>query len=122
MPELPLNIDRQGDVTILTFTSISLLETRVLDMVREEFNRVVHEMGRCRIIVDFKVVKFMSSYALSTLLQLNNDVQRAKGKLICCGMAKQLLESFKIAKLDKIFQFVPNLQAALQLFDSSAEG
>ena len=107
MPNVPLDIQRHGEVTVVTITTASLLDTHQLDDVSDELNRVVYDMGRCRLILDFTQVKYMSSYALSALLRLDGSVKQANGRLICCGVAKTLLESFRIANLDNQTRALP---------------
>ena len=121
MPEPPIDIQRHGEITIAKITSSSLLEMTTLDQLDEGFQDIVLNKGRCRIILDFSAVRMMSSYALGVLLRLHKSVEQAGGRMICAAVPKQLMASFRIAKLDKIFEFVHDTKHALKSFGANTQ-
>ena len=54
--------------------------------------------------------------ALGKLIQLHQKLQRAGGKLVMCKIAKDILDVFRITKLDKILVIKPDEQSGLQSF------
>ncbi len=114
MDKAPVQLDRVGDVTIIKFTAPSLLDNLTIELINDEFDRIVHEMGRCRLIVDFTNVKLMSSSALGIFIKVHQAVQSAKGRIILCGIRDALMESFRISQLHKIFEFSKTIQSAMQ--------
>ncbi|MBR4834870.1 MAG: STAS domain-containing protein [Thermoguttaceae bacterium] len=66
-----------------------------------------------RVVVNFSNVKFMSSSALRVLITANTKA-KAKGiTLFLCGVDENILEVFKITKLDTIFKIRPSEVEAL---------
>lgn len=116
MPEAPLNIDRVNDVTVLTITAGTLLDGVTIERVGMEFERVVSEMGRCRLVIDLSMVKLMSSAALSSFLKLREQVANVGGRVAFCGVRSALMNSFRITRLESKFEFFKTPAQAVQSF------
>ena len=116
MPEAPLNIDRVNDVTVLTITAGALLDGVTIELVGAEFERVVAEMGRCRLVIDMSIVKLMSSSALSVFLKLRELVEQVGGRVVFCSVRSALMKSFRIARLESRFEFFKTSAQAVQSF------
>ncbi len=116
MPEAPLNIDRVNDVTVLTITAGALLDGVTIERVGEEFERVVAEMGRCRLVIDLSMVKLMSSAALSAFLKLREQVTQVGGRVVFCSVRSALMNSFRITRLESKFEFFKTSAQAVQSF------
>lgn len=68
----------------------------------ELYNLVDNHKGR-KLVVNFQNVVFMSSSALRVLITLNNKT-KAKGiALALCGINPNIMEAFKITRLDTLF-------------------
>ena len=78
--------------------------------------RLVDELGRRKILLNFGNVEFLSSAALGKLITMNRKVQAVRGKLVLCNISREIREVFEITKLDKLFTILPDEQAALQAF------
>ncbi len=118
MPDAPVEIERVGEVTVLRITAGSLLDQDTLARVGDEFDRVVLGMGRCRLVIDLSKVKHMSSSAISLFLTAHKNVESANGRMVIRGVAKPLLESFKITGLGKMFEFYKSTNAACRSYSS----
>ena len=69
-----------------------------------------------KVLLNFGNVEFMSSAALGKLITLHRKLQAVQGKLVLCKIAKDILDVFKITKLDKILSITTDEQAGLQSF------
>ncbi len=111
-----LQVEDVGDVTVVNFIDKKILDEQNIQMIGEELFRLVDEFGRRKIVLDFKHVDFLSSAALGKLITLNRKVQAVRGKLVLCGITKEIREVFEITKLDKLFTIQQEEQAAIQAF------
>ena len=78
--------------------------------------RLVDELGRSKLLLNFGNVEYLSSAALGKLITLNRKVNQVSGKLILCNIAPPIYEVFEITKLNRVFTIHKDEQAALQSF------
>ncbi|MBR0224606.1 MAG: STAS domain-containing protein [Thermoguttaceae bacterium] len=81
----------------------------------EELGNVLDSIPKnCdRLVVNFRNVQFMSSSALRVLITLNTKARVKKVTLFLCAINANILEVFKITKLDSIFQIRPTENEAV---------
>ena len=101
--------------------TIYFLEARILDEAQLEqlAQDVLAELDKTteeRVILDFQNVKFMSSSMLGKLVQIHKKCKEFKVKLKLCSIDKDILEVFKITKLDKLFDIAADEAAARKAF------
>ena len=119
MPEQPrhrLKVENIGDITVVHFTDKKIQDKPNIQIIGDELFQLVDNMGRCRLLLDFNHVEYLSSGALGKLITLHRKLQAVQGKLVLCKIAKDILDVFKITKLDRILTIAPDEQAGLQLF------
>jgi anti-sigma B factor antagonist len=108
----------RGDVLAVYFKQDSILDQQVIDQVGHEFNRVALEAASCRkILLNFQNVKFMSSAMISKLLILSKRCTADKIKLKVSNVTPNLMEVFKITKLNKVFDIQLDEATALAAFE-----
>jgi len=111
-----LEVEDVGDVAVVNFIDKKILDEQNIQMIGDDLFRLVDELGRRKILLNFKKVEFLSSAALGKLITLNRKVQAVRGKLILCSITAEIKEVFQITKLDKLFTIHAEEQAALQAF------
>ena len=111
-----LEVEDMGDIAVVNFVDKKILDEQNIQMIGDDLFRLVDELGRRKILLNFRNVEFLSSAALGKLITLNRKVQAVKGKLILCGITKEIREVFEITKLDKLFVIQQDEQVALQSF------
>lgn len=112
-----LVVSQIQDVTIVSFNDSSILETSTVEAIAKELYVIVDEQARKKIILDFHMVKFLSSQMLGVLIALHKKSADISGKTIICGLKPELHKVFKITKLDKLLNFAPSEEQALNSFD-----
>lgn len=113
-----LEVEDHGDVTVVNFVDRKILDEQNIQTIGEQLTSLVDELGRHKILLNFRNVEFLSSAALGKLIALDRKLKNVKGKLVLCCIAKEIKEVFEITKLDKLFKIYPEEQAALQAFES----
>lgn len=111
-----LEIEDAGDVAVVNFKDKKILDEQNIQMIGDDLFRLVDEQQRRKIVLNFSNVEFLSSAALGKLITMNRKVQAVKGKLILCGISKEIREVFEITKLDKLFVIKGDEQTAIQEF------
>ena len=91
-------------------------------MMGKERYRLVDEMDRKKLIVDFSKVQFLASAAIGVVTQLHTKSKAIKGTFIICGLRKELMRVFEIMGLVKILKFAPDEKETLHLLGYTAAG
>jgi anti-sigma B factor antagonist len=116
-----LDVDLVEGILVVTFTTPRIVQEEDIQATFDQLlNLLVEKPGR-EYVLDFRKVQFLSSSVLGRLVLLQKNVAAAGGHLLLCGIAKEILEVFKITKLDKFFTIKEDAKAALKVFGVSAE-
>jgi anti-sigma B factor antagonist len=111
-----LEVEDIGDITVVNFVDKKILDEQNIQVIGEQLFSLVDELGRRKVLLNFKNVEFLSSAALGKLITLNRKLQSAGGKLVLCEIDPQIYEVFEITKLNKLFTIHKDEQGALQTF------
>jgi len=111
-----LEVEEIGDIAVVNFVDKKILDEQNIQMIGDDLNKLVDELGRRKVLLNFQNVDFMSSAALGKLIWLHKKLNDVQGKLVLCKIAKDILDVFKITKLDKVLKIVPDEQTGLQSF------
>ena len=111
-----LVVEDIGDITVVNFVDKKILDEQNIQMIGDDLFRLVDDLGRRKVLLNFRNVEFMSSAALGKLITLHRKLQAVQGKLVLCKITKDILDVFKITKLDRILAIKNDEQEALQSF------
>jgi len=117
-----LLIHQMRDVTVVNLNDSSILDALQVEQIGEQLFDLVTARACKKIVIDFSKVKFLSSSALGILIRLRKEAESIKGKIIFCGLRKDLRQIFKITNLEKLFEFYDNEEKALNAFGVSSAG
>lgn len=115
-------VQKMWDVTVVDFQEAKILEVQQLDAIGQELFRLVDDLDRRKIILDFSRVQFLASAAIGLVMNLHRKTTAVKGTLVLCGLRKELMKVFEIMKLTKVLQFAANEGDALKVFGYTAAG
>lgn len=101
---------------VVTFSDTEILDSLLVQEIQDELLRLIDELGRNRLILDFSDVRMLSSSMLGVLIRVHHRIVAARGKLVLCRIADSILEVFRITNLDKVFEIVSNRETALRTF------
>lgn len=116
MSEQRLDIDEVNGVTIARFLDKKILDEANIDRIGQEMFGLVEQDGRTSIVLDFSLVEYLSSAALGKLITMNKKVTAAGGKCALCNIQKDIMDVFKITRLDKVLTLCTDLDDALGKF------
>ena len=111
-----LDLEEVNDVTIARFTDKKILDESNIQIIGNQLFSLVDDDHRQKIVLDFTNVEYLSSAALGKLITMDKKVKAAGGKLRLCSIRSDILEVFKITRLDKLFQIKENRDKAVEGF------
>src|SRR3954452_4006099 len=85
-----LVVEDIGDITVVNFVDKKILDEQNIQMIGDDLFRLVDELGRRKLLLNFANVEFMSSAALGKLIRLHQRLNQVGGKLILCGISKSI--------------------------------
>jgi anti-sigma B factor antagonist len=111
-----ITVEDKGGVQIVRFRESDILDQINIQEIGEEMYSVVESTPNVKLVVDFRGVEYLSSTALGKLITLKKKVEAVKGKLRLASIKPEIMEVFKITRLDTIFDIKNNVADALKAF------
>ncbi|MEQ8667553.1 MAG: STAS domain-containing protein [Pirellulales bacterium] len=103
-----------GTVLIIQYANARILDETTIGNVDREVNAAIDKTEDPNVVLDFSKVAFMSSSMLGRLVKLNKKCKEYKVNLALCGISKDIMEVFKMTKLNKLFNIQPDIPSARQ--------
>ena len=111
-----LRLETIDDVTVVSFVDSKIVTEESIQEVGDQLYALVEDEGHTRLLLNFSNVQYLSSAALGKLINLKKKVGAVKGQLKLCCIHPDLLEVFRITRLDQVFEIYTEEQAALDRF------
>lgn len=111
-----ITVEDIGDISVVQFVDKKILEEQSIQLIGDDLFRLVDELGRRKLLLNFSNVDFMSSAALGKLIRLHQRMVQIGGKLVLCSINKDIMQVFVLTKLDKMFKIVKDEQTGLNSF------
>ncbi|MFC1479262.1 STAS domain-containing protein [Planctomycetota bacterium] len=111
-----LYIHKEKDITVIEFLEVRMLDDTNINRMAAELTALVDKTTDLRFIIDFSNIKYMSSKVLGKIIALHKQISKRKGTLKLCGLNKDMLEVFKIMKLDKILEIHKDFKRAINSY------
>lgn len=106
-------VEQQKDWTLMRFRDKDILDQVNIHEMGEEMYALVESSPGIKLLVDFDGVLYLSSSALGKLISLKRKVEENSGTIRMCRIKPEIMEVFRITKLDTIFKIYPDLTSAL---------
>jgi anti-sigma B factor antagonist len=114
-----LKIKRTNGVSVVEFADRKILDEISIQEIGDELDRLVETEPGIKLLLNFKNVDHLSSAALGMLINLLKRVQQQQGELKLSDINRQILEVFKITRLDRKFSIHDTADKALTGFGSA---
>ncbi|MCP4834654.1 MAG: STAS domain-containing protein [Phycisphaera sp.] len=111
-----LRITEHDGVSRVDFVDRNILDEANIQQIGEELSKLVESSPRPKILICFENVEHLSSAALGVLITISNGVKGRDGQLRLSDIRPQLLEVFKITRLDQMFEIHDSANDAQALF------
>lgn len=107
----------QEEVLLVGFTDNKILDGQRIEQVGRELQESIVEAGHKKLLVNFRGVSFMSSAMITKLVMMNKGCKAQGVALKFCEVSPNVMEVFKITKLNKLFDIQEGEEKALASFD-----
>ncbi len=106
-----------GEVLVVGFLDSKILDSQRIEQVGRELQDIVPGAIHKKLLLNFNGVSFMSSAMITKLVMLNKTCKAQSVNLKFCEVSPNVLEVFKITKLNKLFDIQGEEDKALASFD-----
>jgi len=111
-----LDVRTVDGTSIISFRSSHILEAVTIDRIATRLKELVAEAPIGRFVIGFDQVTYLSSSALGMLISLQRRAAQRKGHLKLAGICDEIMEVFRITKLDTVFDIYKDVDAAVEAF------
>ncbi len=108
----------RDDVGILTIEQTRLLDDSNLHTLQKQLLELLDKADEKKIIVDFRLVEFVSSAGLGMLIRIKKRCGDEGKSLRICSLEPTVAETIQITGLDQLFKISENAEKAILDFDS----
>ena len=108
-----IDITLTGSIALITFKVPSVADIASVESISTKLHSLIDDGDALNVIVDFDGVRFFSSMILGLLVDIWRRLGEKGGTVSISGIDPQLSRVFKITNLDKLFQFYPDRQSAV---------
>ncbi len=115
-PQSRLRIRKQDQITIVEFVDRNILDEANIAQIGEEIGTLVNDDPSPKLLISFANVDHLSSAALGALITINSRIKAKDGQLRLADINSQIIEVFRITRLDRLFQIHPGTREALASF------
>lgn len=111
-----IKIKEFNGVRIIEFADRKILDELCIHEIQEELGQLVEGRADGNYVVSFSNVEHLSSAALGMLITLKKRIEDGQGKLKLSNINPQILEVFKITRLNKVFDIHASIDKARASF------
>lgn len=105
------------EVLLVGFTDSKILDSQRIEQVGKELQDCVPQAIHKKLLLNFRGVSFMSSAMITKLVMLNKTCKAQGVALKFCEVSPNVMEVFKITKLNKLFDIQEGEEKAMASFD-----
>ncbi|QDV68229.1 Anti-sigma F factor antagonist [Rosistilla carotiformis] len=109
-------IEVKEEVVVVYFSDGKILDSQRIEQVGGELQSAVPQAIHKKLLLNFRGVSFMSSAMISKLVTLSKSCKAAGVEMKFCEVSPNVMEVFKITKLNKVFDIKPAEDKAIASF------
>jgi anti-anti-sigma factor len=106
-----LSVSPQGGFLMVEFDGIPILNALVAERTGHELRELVEQGKGEAIVLDFSRVQLMTSGMIGEFMKLQRRCEEKGVKLLFFNLSKELLDVFKVCRLDKVLKIVTSHEA-----------
>jgi anti-sigma B factor antagonist len=114
-----LRSESNGEILSIYLTEAKILDETVIQQISTALQELIGKTTESNVVLDFAQVRFLSSSALGMLVKINKKCKEFKINFKLCNIHKDIMEVFKITRLDKVLAIYPDAAAAHEAFKKS---
>ena len=110
-------LGQNEDILTIYFTEQKILNDAVIKQIGEELMEMTTRAVGDKMLLNFQGVAFMSSAMMGKILLTSKKCKAANIDLRLCSISKDVMEVFKIMRLNKVLKIYDNEEKAIKGFD-----
>jgi anti-sigma B factor antagonist len=114
---MPIDSYAKDDILTIRILDERLVEPEQLKRLFEDLYALLGKTEQQQVVLDFAPVKFMASAMLGKLVALQKKCEEYRAKLKLSSITPDILQVFKITKLNKVFDIQPDEPTARKSFN-----
>ncbi len=112
-----LRSEEKEEIKVVYFNDAKILDEVRIQQVGQELMEMADNATNGKMVVNFNNVTFMSSAMIGKVILLNKKCKTNNVKLKLCNISDNVMEVFKLMRLNKILDIYKNEEKALASFD-----
>ena len=106
-----------GEVLVVYLGHNRIVDQAMIDEIARTLEKLLNKCEHGKMLLNFEGVKFMGSAMLGKLITLNKRCKDAAVHLKLCSIDPQIMQVFKMTKLDKVFDIYNEEERAVAAFE-----
>lgn len=106
-----------GEVLIVYFADAKILDDARIQQIGKDLTEMVTKAEHQKMLLNFQNVGFMSSAMIGKLILLSKKCKADAVDLRLCNIMPNIMEVFKIMKLNKVFDIQTDEATAMKAFE-----
>jgi anti-sigma B factor antagonist len=112
-----LDIEDKDDVVVVTFKQARITDEGSIQQIGDEFKTLTMEAAADKkLLLNFQRVEHMSSSMIGQIVKLHKQCNNDKIKLKLCSISPNIVEIFRITRLDKLLDIRKDEEDAINSF------
>ena len=111
-----LRTEEKGEVLVVYFTEAKILDEARITQIGKDLMEAVTRATNAKMVLNFQGVAFMSSAMIGKLVLLNKKCKTDEVVLKMCAISPNVMEVFKITRLNKVFEILDDQDKAIKSF------
>jgi len=113
MPTEFVKFQPGADANIVELRLPQSLDSMEFDDLNASLLALLKGRAQQKWIIDLSAVTYMGSAMLGMLVNVRQQIKAGGGRLLLCGLSKQLLAIFKTCCMERLFTIVTDRRSAL---------
>jgi len=109
-----VQVHNTDGILIAEFWECLRLDPAPVQDLRRHYEAHLQRGGRSELVVDLSGVGFAGSAALGNFVALHRMVRQRGGRIVFCNVEPTVSEVFRASKLEPLFDFVADREAAVR--------
>lgn len=109
-----VQIHNMDGILVAEFWDCLRLDPAPVQELRKHVEAHIQKQGRPEVVIDLSGVDFAGSAALGNFVALHRIVRQHGGRVVFCNVDATVTESFRASKLESLFDFEKDRDAAVQ--------
>ena len=115
-----LEVEQFGEVTVVRFTTRTILGNDAIEAIGTQLTGLVEEAGCRQFVLNLANVESVSTAMVGKLVGLHRHIEAAHGRLVLCRLGPFLLEIFKVLNLGPLARVYGEEREAIDSFTAAS--